>query len=421
MGPGEQGVIASAGMATAGQEWRGGWKVVAAAVVGMAVSSLHAYSTGVMVVPLEEEFGWSRAAITSGMLICSVFSVLFAPFFGMFIDRFGPRRIALFGVAAYCAALAALSLAGAALWTWWLLWTFVAIALLNTKPTVWIAAVTSLFDRSRGLALAFVLSATGLSQAVTPALTFWLVERFDWRSAYVILGLSGAILALPVLWFWLSSAQDRLRLDATRKMDVAALLPGLSPRAGFRSGAFVRLAVGALAMSLAGGALTVNLVPVLRSAGVDGTMAVTLAGVSGLSAILGRLSCGWLLDRFDARLIGGAIVLLPIATCLVLLFAPALLPLVFLGVFLSGIAAGAEMDAIAYMATRSFGMRHFGLLFGTLTGILSLGIGTGPTLANLVYDLSGTYELVLWGIVPLSVLTAWAFFTVPPYPDFSRE
>ena len=401
-------------------EWRGGWQVVVAAVVGMAISSLHAYSTGVMVVPLEKEFGWSRAGITSGMMICSVFSVLFAPFFGMFIDRFGPRRIALFGIAAYCAALAGLSFAGPSLVSWWVLWSFVAVALLNTKPTVWIAAVSGLFNRSRGLALAFVLSATGLSQVLTPAIATWLVAHHGWRSAYVMLGAGGALIALPVVWFWLSSAQDRVRMDQTDNPATKADIAGLSAREGFRSGAFIRLAVGALAMSIAGGALTVNLVPMLRTAGLDAASAAWLAGLSGLSAIGGRLVCGYLLDRLNARIVGGVMVLLPILTCAILLYAPAHLPILVLGVFLSGIASGAEMDAIAYMATRSFGMRNFGLLFGTLTGVLSLGVGSGPTLANLIYDHTGTYQIALWAIIPLSALTSWMFFTVNPYPDFAR-
>lgn len=399
-------------------EWKAGGPVVAAAVVGMAVSSLHAYSTGVMVIPLEQEFGWSRASITSGMMICSVFSVLFAPFFGMFVDRFGPRRIALLGLTAYCAALASLSLAGPSLVSWWVLWTFVAIALLNTKPTVWIAAVSSLFNRSRGLALALVLSATGLSQALTPALTNWLVEQHGWRSAYVALGTAGGLIALPVVWIWFSSLQDRSRLSRAQGAETAEPLPGIAAHAGFRSGAFVRLAVGALAMSLAGGALTVNLVPILRSGGLDGTSAAWLAGLSGASAITGRLVCGYLLDRFDARRLGAAVVLLPIITCAVLLQAPASTGLLAGAIVLSGLAAGAEMDAIAYMASRSFGLRNFGLLFGTLTGILSLGIGLGPTLANLAFDLSGSYRLALIAIVPLSLLTSAMFATVPRYPVF---
>lgn len=406
------------GGSTASSEWLRGWRVVVAAVAGMAIGSLHAYSMGVMVGPLEQEFGWTRAQITSGMVICSVMSVLFAPFFGMFIDRFGPRRIGLFGIAIYGIALASLSLASASIVTWWLLWTFVAVALLNTKPTVWVSAVSGLFERSRGLALAVVLSATGISQALTPIITFMLVEKFGWRTAYVVLGAGGALLALPILWFWLSSLQDRSRVAPVSDAAGVKPLPGISARDGFRSSAFWRLAVAALAMGLAGGALTLNLVPMLTTSGLTLGSAAALAGLSGMSSLVGRLGGGHLLDRFNARLVGGGAVLLPVATCLCLLFAADNHILVTMGIVLSGLAAGAEMDAIAYMASRSFGFRNFGLLFGTLSGVLALGVGSGPTLANLVYDLTGSYQLVLWAILPLAAITSFMFLGVGPYPNF---
>jgi MFS family permease len=402
-------------------EWKQGWRVVVAAVTGMMLTSVHIYSTGVMIVPLENEFGWSRAQISTGMLICSVFSVLFSPFFGMLIDRFGPRRIALFGVSFYCLALASLSLASAAIWTWFLLWTLLAIALLNTKPTVWIAAISSLFDRNRGLALALLLCSTGLSQTFTPVIAHSLVEQFGWRLAYAFLGLGVALISLPILWFWFSSALDRQRLSGVAGVTATPDLPGLSAKEGFHSATFWRLAIAALAMSAAGGTLTVNLVPILAGSGIDMQDAVWLAGVSGASAICGRLLGGYLIDRMNARLVGGIAVLLPIATCIILILAPGNIPLVIFGIFLSGLAAGAEMDAIAYMASRSFGLRRFGLLFGTLSGVLALGVGLGPTLANLTYDLTRSYEYVLWAIIPLSLLTSVMFLTVAPYPDFEAK
>lgn len=411
------GVSKSDGL-SAWREWQAGWPVVAAGVTGMMLSSLHAYSIGVMVAPIEAEFGWGRAQITSGMMICSLLSVLLSPFFGMFIDRFGPRRIALFGMAFYCLSLALLSTAASIL-AWWLLWTLLAVALLNTKPTVWIAAISGLFERSRGMALAILLSATGLSQALTPLVAYGLVERYGWRTAYLVMGAGAALVALPILWFWFSSRQDRVRISGPGAATVVNV-PGLSARAGFRSGAFVRLGLAALAMSTAGSALTVNLVPVLSSTGLTRGVAVSLAGLSGVSAILGRIIGGALLDRFNARVVGGVAVLLPIITSAILLTAPAHIPFAVLAILLSGLAAGAEMDAIAYIAGRSFGLRNFGLLFGTLSGLLALGIGMGPTLANLVYDQTGSYNAVIWSIIPLSALTSLMFLTVAPYPEFDK-
>ena len=61
------------------REWRDGWQLVMASIIGTSMTSVSLYSVGVMMAPLQEQFGWTRAEITSGLLINSVVSVLFAP------------------------------------------------------------------------------------------------------------------------------------------------------------------------------------------------------------------------------------------------------------------------------------------------------------------------------------------------------
>src|SRR5690606_3374777 len=108
------------------REWRAHWLVVSASIVGIMISQLHLYSLGAMILPLEQEFGWSRAQISSGLLIISIVVCPLAPLMGIAVDRFGPRRIALWGVGFYSMSIALLSLAQQPMWTWWLLWTLLA-------------------------------------------------------------------------------------------------------------------------------------------------------------------------------------------------------------------------------------------------------------------------------------------------------
>ena len=169
-------------------EWRSHWLVVFASMVGIMIAQIHLYSLGAMMAPLEREFGWSRAEISSGLLILSIVVFPLSPIMGIAIDRFGPRRIALCGVTFYSLSIALLSLAQKPIWTWWLLWTLVASGCLFIKPTVWIAAVASLFTASRGLALAVTLSASGIVSSFGPLFTVFLVENFGWRTAYFLLG-----------------------------------------------------------------------------------------------------------------------------------------------------------------------------------------------------------------------------------------
>jgi len=79
------------------QEWMDGWPLIFSSTLGISVSSIVVYSMGVFMLPLQKEFGWSRAEISSGLLINSGFAIICAPFVGRLIDRLGPRRICLPG------------------------------------------------------------------------------------------------------------------------------------------------------------------------------------------------------------------------------------------------------------------------------------------------------------------------------------
>jgi hypothetical protein len=78
-----------------------------------------------------------------------------------------------------------------------------------------------------------------------------------------------------------------------------------------------------------------------------------------------------------------------------------------------------ELDAVAYLVGRHFGMRNYGTLFGTIAGLLALATGLGPVLLNLVYDATGGYKLVLLAYIPLSLLSAAMFASLGRYPVFA--
>src|SRR5262249_9156451 len=143
-------------------EWRIHWPVVAVGFVGVTPATGHIYSLGGMIGPGERELGWTRAQISSGLTIQSTRGRLMGPLVGMCIDRFGPRRIAIAGCALYCLMIGLLSTVGADIWSWRALWIGIAIGQSFISPTVWTAAVSSLFVANRGMAQALTLSGTGM-------------------------------------------------------------------------------------------------------------------------------------------------------------------------------------------------------------------------------------------------------------------
>jgi MFS family permease len=401
---------------SASAEWRRSWTVVAASVVGLILLTINVYSTGVMVVPLEREFGWSRAEIFSGPMIVACVGVILAPFLGMAIDRLGARRIAIVGAILYCLAIGLLSTATGNIWSWWALWSGVALTTAFISPTVWMAAVSSLFVSSRGFALAVTLCGTGLGAGLIPISSNIFLELFGWRKAYIALAVFWGVITLPLLVFLFSSATDRRRAAvAAETGPEAAALGGLSKREGFLSWVFVKMTLAASAITLAISGLIVNLVPILRWQGISSSTAAAVAGIVGVGTVVGRLCAGMLLDRLDARLVAAAGVAAPIATSLLLLSVPGSIPAAVVAVAILGLAAGAELNAVGYLAAKYFGLRNFGALFGTISGCLVLTNGLGPLVVNHVYDVTRSYAAGLWLVIPFALLSSVLFVTLKRY------
>ena len=412
-------------------EWRAHWRVVFASIVGIMIAQTHIYSLGVMIGPLEQEFGWGRAQINSGLLIMSMVVFPLAPVMGVAIDRFGPRRIALTGITLYASGVAFLSVAQQPIWTWWALWTFLASASLFIKPTVWIAAVTSLFSASRGLSLAVTLCSTGIASSFVPLLTVFLLEDFGWRTTYLMLGGMAAVAGIPILFMFFSSAKDKARrptvpsagLGAPAAANIPARKSWWDPalRHDLTSSHFIRLVAATLIISIVSMALIINLVPILRSNGMSLTTAAAIGGIVGITQIIGRLSAGLLLDHFDARRIGALSFCFPMLSWAILIVGGGSVPFAILATIIFGLSIGAEMDVIAYLAARFFGTRNFGAIFGVIVGVLALGNGLGPVLGGLVYDLTGTYDLALWGLIPMTLFSGYLILTLGDYPDPEQE
>ena len=182
-------------------EWRQNWPIVLTAAIGIAATTVISYATSLFIQPMSEEFGWSRAQVMSGAAVSGIASVIMAPFTGIVVDRIGPRRLGLVAISLLCMAVAMLSLSGGNIWGWRALWIPVAVAMVLGQPSVWTAAVASLYIKGRGFALAVTLCGSSISSIVYPPIAYYLIENYGWRMAWV--GLAGfvALFALPLLWF----------------------------------------------------------------------------------------------------------------------------------------------------------------------------------------------------------------------------
>ncbi len=402
------------------REWRQHWRTLVACLAGTAASITHIPTFGVLLPSIQREYGWSVSQITAGMMILATVSLIASGFVGAAVDRYGSRRIGLAGLMLYHAAFALLATTGPSILNWWLLWLLVGIGFSCTTTTIWAPAVAGRFHASRGLAIAVMLCGTGLSMAIMPLVATILLEQFGWRGALVGCSAIVAALAIPLVLLFLHDRPPTAQQPG--ELESLAAFDGLTVREATRSWVYARIAISAVAFTVASLALVVHFVPILSEDGLAPHAAAAAAGAIGLAAIVGRLTAGMLLDHVHARYIAVICFGLPAVACGLLLTGPGLAAAIAIGMLI-GFSSGSELDVVAYAATRYFGLRHISTIYGILVGIITFAAGVGPFLSGLMFDLFGSYDHLILSVIPIFLLGSLLMGSLPAYPrwqDASR-
>jgi predicted MFS family arabinose efflux permease len=397
-------------------EWRSYWALPIAAAVGNSVTVIHTYSLSAFMQPLEQSFGWSRAQISLGMPFAATVSALMGILVGLLMDRYGPRRIGLAGLAFMTTAYALLGTATGGLANWFLLWCLIGLGGAWVKPTIWTSAVSSRFDASRGLAIAVVISGSGVAATVIPPLSTWSIDHLGWRAAFFLIGGLWAAIGLPLLFFCFRGAQDqRGKPDGGVRKPAGDTLSGLTFDEGIRSPAFYKLGIAGGLFAFAVIGLITHFIPVLQDLGMGRMGAAGIAGLIGVSSVVGRLGTGFLLDRFRPERIAMIAFLLPVVSALLLLSSTGTFAL-SISALIVGLSLGSELDVVLYLATRHLGLRRFGILFALMLIFLSAGTALGPVYAGWVHDHFASYRWFLWTIIPFVATGALLMGSLGPAP-----
>jgi predicted MFS family arabinose efflux permease len=195
----------------------------------------------------------------------------------------------------------------------------------------------------------------------------------------------------------------------------------MTAREGFTSSRFYLLAAATVIFSTAICGLTANQTPILIAQGLTPGKAAAIAGLMGIGSIIGRLAGGILLDRWDAKKVAALSVLTPCINVGLLLAFPTSVEAAMAATFILGLAIGTELDAVAYLAARHFGLRALGLIYGTINGLMLFANGLAPMLANHVYDVTRSYHPYMWAVIPTFFLTALLFLLMGNYAHHAPE
>lgn len=408
---------------TSKDEWRKHWPLVLAAMLGMSLTSMAMYAIGLFIEPLSKELQWSRAEISSGLAIFSMLAVPLSPFAGALVDRLGSRRLAIPGTILTGLGFAAFGLVSGSIVQWIVLWVCYSLAAIAIKTTVWTAAVSSVFDKGRGMALAVTLSGAAVAQVLAPVIANGLIDAFGWRLAFNIMGIGwSGIVAIFVLGFFFDARDKDRKAKAHGALHGAndELLGGLSTKEALRSVALWRIAMMLLLSATLMVGLAVHQVPILTEFGLTRGNAAMLASLGGFAALAGKLICGWVLDRDILPYHSSFSVALAGVACLFLLFGPSLIVAV-LAVAALGYAFGSYLQIAIYLTTRYGGLRNYGKIFGVMSSMLGFAAGIGPVIAGYVYDSTGSYQGLLLAGIPVALVSATLITRLGPYPDWKTQ
>ena len=396
-----------------------GWVVVMACFVITAGIFGTRYSFGVFFKSIESEFDLTRAA-TSGvfsvyMVLCGVFAILG----GWALDRYGPRIITfLMGLFTGLSLL----LTSQTNSSWQLFISYSLLLAIGTGAgyVVVMATTSRWFDKKRGLALGIVGSGVGLGVVVMAPFTTYLISNFDWRMAYIVMGVIAGLVMISLSTLLRKEPGEIGVLPDGVKSDSGEM--GVQDKGGdaqpvsfsllqaFRTRSFWLLEAIWLLWSSCLHLVMTHIVAHATDVGISTIEAALVLGLIGGISILGRLIMGGLSDRIDRKVSAVICALLQAGAMLWLIWSQDLW-MFYLFAAIYGLGYGGFDPPTLALMGDIFGLRSLGVIMGAL--VIGWGTGTaiGPAVGGLIFDVSNSYVMAFL-IGALAMLVAALLVTL---------
>lgn len=385
------------------------WVVVAVTFLALLVASSVRAAPGILITPLEKEFGWDRAAISAAIAMSILTFGLGGPISGTLVNRFGPRKVILFGCASIAAGLVAF-LQLRDIWQFFLFWGVIVGIGTGAVGNVLGATVAHRWFRThRGLIIGAFGAATSTGQLLFIPAMAALTDIQGWRSAIMLLVAACLIVLVPVAIFMRDRPEDMGARAYGEQLviseeDKAADTRTTPLRVAVRTTDFWLLAGSFFICGYtSNGLVGTHLIPHAIEHGFTTVTAASAVGLMGAMNIVGTLGSGWLSDRFDNRkLLAGYYTFRAISL--------SVLPLIFdvqglyIFAFVYGLDWIATVPPTANLVAGIFGRASLGTIYGWVFFSHMVGAALAAYLGGYAHTLLGDYHLMfisaaLFGIV----------------------
>jgi MFS family permease len=388
------------------------WVVLGAAclIVTMAIGTLFALT--VFIEPMERSLGWSRSSLSAIAFLNWIAMGVGGIIAGYLSDRFGTRKVVLGGSALLGLGLV-LSGQVTALWQFYL--TFGIMVGGGVSAFYVPLAVTAIkwFEDRRAMAAAVVSSGNGIGILSLAPLSRWLIDQYDWRTAFVVLGDIAWLVIIPAALLLRPPPGQPASLAGSRAAGAAPRFTGGNV---WRSWPFWAIALTHFGCCAAHSGPIFHMVSHAIDQGVAKMTAAGILGISGFTSIFGRIGTGMIADRVGTKgtliaaliLQAGTIVLYPLAQGAGQLTA---LGLAF------GVGYGGAMPLYAVIAREYFGERILGTAYGSIVFISCIGMGLGSYAGGIIHDALGSYLWLFLGSFAIGAAAAILAVTLRAPPQ----
>ena len=391
----------------------GWWIVMATSLIHFWGAGTFFYSFTAFFNPLVDEFDWSYSAISLAASIRSIEGGIASPLVGLAADRFGARRILLFGSLVSGLGFMLFSRIDSLL-GFYLVFLLLSIGSSFLFPVPGWTAVAGWFDKKRGLALGILSTAIGVGGGLVYGVNT-LIALYGWRSALVIIGVGMWVIGIPCALLvrhrpepYGLAVDGEIRTGPDRLDQADSSGSGGVPKQEFTLGQAVRTRTYwgiAFATTMSAGsvhAVVVHVMPHLISFDFNRGQASLAAALIVVVSILGRFGMGWYSNRIDSRkLLAVSFVL----QALGLLFLAGARNVWWVLAFVAtlGPGYGGVITLRLTLQAQYFGRQAFGAIQGSLMAVMMIGTISSPLLTGVCFDYFGSYELAWFVMAGLNL------------------
>jgi MFS family permease len=371
---------------------------------------------GLFLAPMSADLGWGREVFSLAIAIQNIVWGLCQPFVGMVADQYGARRVVMVGAVAYTIGLVMMALSEAP----WMLHlgggVFVGFALSAVSFVVVLGSVGRMVPKKNlSLALGIVSAGGSLGQFVMVPGTGSLLAAMGWSPTLLVLAV-GPVLIIPLaLLFRGGGGADAVEPESDQTLREALGEAG-------RHRGFWYLAAGFFVCGFHITFIMVHLPAFITDAGLESWLGAAALSSIGFFNIVGTYLCGYLGGRFRKKYILSILYLLRALFITIFILVPVTPYSVLIFTSAMGVLWLGTVPLTSALVAEVFGVRYLSTLFGIVFFSHQVGSFLGVWLGGLVYDFSGSYDIVWLIAIVLGLAAALLHWPIAdaPVPRLSR-